>query len=57
MIYTPPMLQSDWSECYNHGTRIDVHVFCLLHEYIGVPEQALGWLPLGLGLVVEDKYV
>ena len=20
-----------------------------------MPEQALGWLPLGLGLVVEDK--
>ena len=27
----------------------------LLHEKIGVPEQALGWFPLGLGLVVEDK--
>ena len=26
-----------------------------MHEYIGVPEQALGWLPLGLGLVVEDE--
>ena len=23
---------------------------CLLHYNIGVPEQALGWLPLGLGL-------
>ena len=22
---------------------------------IGVPEQALGWFPLGLGLVVEDE--
>ena len=22
---------------------------------IGMPEQALGWLPLGLGLVVEDE--
>ena len=20
MIYTPPIQQSDWSECYNHGT-------------------------------------
>ena len=30
-----------------------------MHNYIhiGVPEQALGWLPLhvGLGLVVEDE--
>ena len=23
--------------------------------YIGVPVQALGWFPLGLGLVVEDE--
>ena len=21
MIYLPPILQSDWSECYNHGTK------------------------------------
>ena len=24
MIYTPPMLQSDWPECYNHGTMIPI---------------------------------
>ena len=23
--------------------------------YIGVPERALGWFPLGLGLIVEDE--
>ena len=23
--------------------------------YTGVPEQALGWFPLGLGLAVEDE--
>ena len=28
---------------------------CLLRENIGVPEQALGWFPLGLGLVVKDE--
>ena len=29
---------------------------CLLREYIiGMPEQALGWFPLGLGLAVEDS--
>ena len=22
MIYTPPIQQSDWSECYNHGTSV-----------------------------------
>ena len=27
-------------------------VFCLI---IGEPEQALGWFPLGLGLVMEDE--
>ena len=21
LIYTPPIEQSDWLECYNHGTR------------------------------------
>ena len=24
-------------------------------NYIGVPEQALAWLPLGIGLVMEDE--
>ena len=24
MIYTPPIEQSDWLECYNHGTIIFV---------------------------------
>ena len=28
---------------------------CLLHKHIDMPEQALGWLPLGLGLVVDDE--
>ena len=28
MIYTPPMLQSDWPECYNHGTRTDIQNEC-----------------------------
>ena len=23
MIYQPPLEQSDWSECYNHGRKID----------------------------------
>ena len=23
MIYTPPIEQSDWSECYNHGTSLN----------------------------------
>ena len=26
MIYTPPMLQSDWPECYNHGTSYVYHI-------------------------------
>ena len=24
MIYIPPIEQSDWSECYNHGTNSGV---------------------------------
>ena len=32
-----------------------IHVFCLPHAYIGVPEQALGWFPLILGSVVHDE--
>ena len=49
--------------------RHKTYVVCLLDLYgvssstymymymygIGVPEWALGWLPLGLGLVVEDE--
>ena len=31
--------------------KVIIHVCA----HIGVPEQALGWFPLGLGLVVEDE--
>ena len=47
---------------------VDVHVplvlkarhlsgsaFCWVDIHIGLPEQAVGGFPLGLGLVVEDK--
>ena len=34
------------------GPAVCVLIYSL---YIGVPEQALGWLLLGLGLVVEDE--
>ena len=29
MIYQPPLEQSDWSECYNHG-RIEVVYFIIM---------------------------
>ena len=30
-------------------------IVCMWNMIIGMPEQALGWLPLGLGLVMEDE--
>ena len=34
MIYTPPIEQSDWSECYNHGTNIYISLqqVCLMSQ-------------------------
>ena len=29
--------------------------YLCVHVQIGAPERALGWFPLGLGLVVEDE--
>ena len=29
--------------------------FVCVYTCVGVPEQALGWFPLGLGLVIEDE--
>ena len=30
VIYTPPMLQSDWPECYNHGTIAVKHMLAVV---------------------------
>ena len=27
LIYTPPIEQSDWLECYNHGTNIYIYIY------------------------------
>ena len=40
----------------NLGSQSQMQKYiCLLYDYIGVPEQTLGWFPLGLGLVIEDE--
>ena len=39
---------------YRHNSQ-GCQWLCLLLEYIGVPEQALGWFPIDLELVVEDE--
>ena len=30
-------------------------LYAVTHDILGMSEQALGWLPLGLGLVMEDE--
>ena len=35
--------------------KLHVHAFCEFFYRLGVPEQALGGIPLGLGIVVEGK--
>ena len=32
-----------------------INWLCLLMCIVGVPEQILEWLPLGLGLVMKDE--
>ena len=37
MIYQPPLEQSDWSECYNHGRIVDSHAIILLSRWLFRP--------------------
>ena len=45
------MLRREWSDI--NTRNLYGSAFCMVH--IGLPDQALGWFPVGLGLSVEDK--
>ena len=48
-------MQKEIHDCTHSSQGWGPKWLCLLHEKIDMPEQALGWFPLGLGLVMEDE--
>ena len=52
MIYTPPTEQSDWSECYNHGTNI--YIGPQLGEFVSAIEDITDPYILGENLGIKS---